>query len=283
MTTSIRWSLGALSVVLLLTATPAFAQRREAPLRREPLPAGQVVRDPTDPNFLQPPIQRPFQKKTAAREEVGRASLTDNQIATWLTLCNESEVRLGQFAAKKAHDKDVQQFAKKLADEHSQLAAQFRKFAPDAPQLTQANIGERSDRDARREGDKTAATERRSNSIVPGARTAAVDTQHGLPMKEICHQLAEKSLAAMEQELSHKDGSQFDHCFVGGQIFSHVNMLNTMQVLRPYASPELAKVIDEGIQGTQQHLAHVKKMAEQFAGEAKSTDNEKRTSDNKDD
>jgi len=215
------------------------------------------------------------QQRTALRAQ-GQESVADHQIATWLTECNEVEVRLSQIAAKESKDKDVKQFAEKMIDAHGNLINQLRQFAPDAPMLSGHTAQQRTaDQGQPAQGQPAQGrpAQGQPGQFPQGGPQA--NPQAGLPINTISHQLAERALASAQKELSKKQGSEFDKCFIGAQVHEHMAMLNALEVLRPYASQQLQPVLNQGIEHTQAHLDQAKHIMEQLSGGT----SEKRTSD----
>jgi len=292
MTRLFRWTLGTLAVVLLVNSA-VWAQRQE----QRPA-AGQQLNRVLQGQAAQQG-QQP-QARTTLKAVQGRQGETvaDHQVATWLILSNEVEVRLAQTAAKQSHTDSVKQFAQKMIDEHTEFLNNLRQFAPDAPTLGVAeqrtdvrDDGKRDDAQRTPAAPQTPGTTQAQNQAQPqpgrvqqpaGENPQARPTvregqfaqggqanqqgQRGLPMNEICYQMAARTLNSQQQELSHKQGSEFDMCYIGGQIHEHMAMLDTLNVLRPYASGQLAGLIDRAIPSTQQHLAEAKKIGEQLWG-----------------
>jgi len=271
MVTQVKWKVGALAALMFVVAGPVWAQRQVQPQTGQQ-GAQQGQRIQTD----QPGQVRPgqVQQRTTLRpvERQGE-NLADRQIASWLLLANEMEVQVAQLAAKQSKNNQVRQFGESMVKEHGSLIDQLRQFAPDAPSLggqpgqerTAARDESRQDQPQNRQQDQPNADQRGQ---------AAQGQQHGLPLIKISHQLAERGLSSIRKELSQKQGSDFDKAFVGMQIHGHMNCLNTLEVLRPYASPQLAKVIEQAIPSTQTHLQHAKQIMEELKGTQES-----RTSD----
>jgi predicted outer membrane protein len=245
MATTLRWTLGALAVSVLV-GSPLWAQRQGQP--------------------------EGAQQRTTLRALQGGESMADHQIATWLVLSNELEASVAQLAEKQAHSKDVKQFAETMIQQHSDLANQFRQFAPDAPALG-AGQGAALFNDGPRPR-QTAATERQPveqrqtaqrEQIVHRAQSA--ERAHGgLPINQVCHQMAERAYSSIRQELSGKQGSEFDMAFIGCQMHGHASMIDTLHVLKPYASAQLQEVIAQAIPHTEQHLKQARQIGEQLWG-----------------
>jgi predicted outer membrane protein len=267
MATPLRWTLGALAVALLI-ASPVMAQR---PTQEQQNPQrGQQLKGQVQPG-------QQAQPRTTLRPQQGRQgeSMADHQIATWLVLCNELEVRLAQLADKQAHSDNVKQFAKMMVDEHGNLLNQLRQFAPDAPSLGTAE--QRTELRNNAEGQAAVQQQPAQPQRVPQqpgqqpqAPAQGQIVAGGLPVEQVCQQLSERALATLTKELNKKQGSDFDKAFIGSQIHEHLAMLDTLQVLRQYASPQLRTVIDEAIPSADNHLAEARKIGEQLWGHATS-------------
>jgi hypothetical protein len=83
-------------------------------------------------------------------------------------------------------------------------------------------------------------------------------------MLQIKQEIAETCVDTFQQELSKKEKSEFDRCFVGYQVGAHLQMLDTLKVFERHASPELARTIADAKQTTQQQLTHAKQMLEKM-------------------
>jgi predicted outer membrane protein len=79
---------------------------------------------------------------------------------------------------------------------------------------------------------------------------------------QLKQEIGQKILQMTQQDLEQKSGSEFDKCYIGGQVGAHVAVLATLEVFRNQASPELASVLDKGIETTKTHLEHAKQIAQ---------------------
>lgn len=90
-------------------------------------------------------------------------------------------------------------------------------------------------------------------------RTAAPQAANVNPASLQFHQeIAERCLANTRRELEDKEGTEFDIAFMGVQIAAHNRMLSTLEAARRHASPQLARLIDQGIETTEEHLDHAR-------------------------
>jgi predicted outer membrane protein len=63
---------------------------------------------------------------------------------------------------------------------------------------------------------------------------------------------------SMVRELSTKEGGQFDRCYLAGQLFGHMWVVEALKVFGQDASPQLKPILQEGLQTSEQHLQHIK-------------------------
>ena len=106
--------------------------------------------------------------------------------------------------------------------------------------------------------------EARTTERQPGQPGGMAQGQGGEPnFLAIKQQVSQKVLDLTKKELEKKEGIEFDKCFVGEQIGSHIWALATLEVFKDQqVSPDLRSVIEKGIQTTQEHLDHAKKLAD---------------------
>ncbi len=65
---------------------------------------------------------------------------------------------------------------------------------------------------------------------------------------------------SMVRELSSKQGAQFDRCYLTGQLFGHMWVVDALKVFEQSASPQLKPLLQEGLQTSEQHLTHIKSL-----------------------
>jgi len=177
----------------------------------------------------------------------------DHFIAASLRICSEEEVALGQFAAEHSENKQVQKFADMMIKEHSELAQDLAKWAPDAS-LGVAIAGNRG-KSGEAATARTVRTDQSDNAAGKSFDILAVRKK-----------IAMRCLESSKKELGSKEGSDFDKCYVGQQIVLHQQMIEKASVLRDYASPDLQASIDKGLDGAKEHLDHAKQLVEKLSG-----------------
>lgn len=205
------------------------------------LASGVALAQVQNPKPPQQPGQNQAQPRQGGQPAGQRAAgstqtnLADTQIAGWLLVDNHGEVALARLAQQKAHSDDVKQFATKMVEDHTKFIDKLQPFASE-----QARAGQTQ---------KQAAAQ----PARPGA---------GLDIVELKQRLGQKCLESARAELDSKEGAKFDHCYAGHQAMMHMMMLDTLEVFRNFASPELRPILEEGIRTTEEHLKEAKELAE---------------------
>ena len=182
---------------------------------------------------------------TANKPVVNVMQNHDREVADWLMIGNNEEVQMAKLAAGNAEHKQVREFAMQMEKEHSVALQQLERIAgPDA----------------------------RANAQQPQAGAPALPAQGtGLNFLEVERQIAAQCLATATREMGEKKGPEFDRAYIGSQIGAHYRMIDTLKVLRQYASPELQKTIDQDIRTAETHLEEAKKIMHALTNDAAST------------
>jgi len=80
--------------------------------------------------------------------------------------------------------------------------------------------------------------------------------------------LGQQCLASAKELLNEKEGAEFDKCYMGQQLFAHMQMLDTLKVFKGHASGEFAELIQGGIETTEDHLMHAENIMKKLDGGA---------------
>jgi predicted outer membrane protein len=228
----------------------------------------------------------------------------DQQIAFFLWSGAQKEIEISKIAQQQAQDKRVKQFAEKMIEEHSQQVSKLEQFAGqmqragttrtdstesqpgsnDSPGTNESRASNQRDRagTSQTEGrdtnkDKPSGTKERPQEGVEPAREGATEQSgtrgttpsvsgQGLNWLEVHQQLNQRCLASAKKELSSKKGADFDACYMGMQVFGHMEMLDQLQVFSQHASGKLQQDLEQGIAMTQQHLTEARQILEQVKG-----------------
>lgn len=185
----------------------------------------------------QEPRTAPPDRATTTSDARGSGPEFDAFVKHCLILSNQGEIAVAEFALQQSQSEQVQQFAKKMIDDHSKFVTAL--------------------------GGKARTTHREGADPTPNATaTAELDAKIAPPLRKVAmveEEIAKKCLQSTKQALGSKQGAEFDKCFFGAQVVAHRGMRDKLQVLQQHVSPELAQKLQEGLQTTEEHLA----MAEQ--------------------
>jgi predicted outer membrane protein len=211
--------------------------------------------------------QEQRQQRVQANRPVSAPASADQTIAQCLAISNAEEVALGTLAAAKSQNPEVKQFAETMVKDHGQMIASLQKFGAQPISLARsagaadADADGRPDRAVERREERREA--RREGEPIAERRTSA--SKDGLDFVHIKQQMAEKCLETAEKNWASLDPKEADMCFAGQQAVLHQQMLDGLQVLKPYASAELQAALDQGISTTQSHLEHAKNLVKQLS------------------
>ena len=264
---------------------PNFGQRVEERVKQQIPGARQGQPARTDQNGQIIPRSGQVQAGYRGQPGARMPSLTDWQIAEWLSVDNQGEVALAEIAEQQASDKDVKKFAQQMLDEHTEFLQKLQRLTgvgrgeQRQGQQGQTQQGQTQQRQpqqgqARPEG-QAQPRQPQQGQFQPG-QPGQIQPQQGRPQQGLDlvmlkHQLGEQCRQSASRELQRKDGSEFDKCYMGMQIGMHMQMLDTLKVMSRYASQELDQLIEEGEKTTESHLDHAKKIMASLEGRSDSS------------
>jgi predicted outer membrane protein len=193
-------------------------------------------------------------------------SLTDWQIAEWISVDNQGEVALAEIAEQHASDKDVKQFAQQMLDEHTEFLQKLQRLTGvgrGEPRQGQTQQGQaRQDQVPQRQPQQGQFQPGQPGQNQPQQGRA----QQGLDIVMLKHQLGDECRQSASRELQRKEGVEFDKCYMGMQIGMHMQMLDTLKVMSRHASQELDQLIEEGEKTTESHLEQAKRIMASLEG-----------------
>jgi predicted outer membrane protein len=289
------YTAGALTCAVVVCGVPVVRGQSPAtqpPAQREPVTAGAIVTGPTNngpqanaPQSVEVPQAVTANKVATPGAMMGRGS--DQTIATILAIGNQKEVAMARLAESKIQNPDVRNFAETLVRDHTQFLTKLTQFGGYAGFSGQEPASLRTGVNAGQPSPLTQSIAQTNvQSIAPPAQPAGqAQLQVGqqpqllpgnqpMPMNRgqldfvsIKRQIAQACIASAEKDLDAKKPFEAEMDYVGTQIVAHKEMLETMKVLRQYASAELQPVIDQGIQTTQTHLQHAEKLVKSLASD----------------
>lgn len=187
-------------------------------------------------------LSRRVSNDTANRQP----SQVDRELASWLTVDNRGEIALAELAREQASNSDVREFAETMIDEHSKMVEQLQPFAGVSRGGARGRRGSPQGEFSQAEGNVRGRGQGQLNLI------------------RLKQQLGQQCLSSAKEELSQKDGDEFDKCYIGMQIAKHMEMLDTLKVFSHYASQDLDQLIEEAEGTTEEHLEHAKQLIKQL-------------------
>lgn len=223
--------------------------------------------------------------------QLAPGQVNDHALATCLAVENQVEVAIARFAGEKASSKEVKDFAGMMVRDHQALLQKLQQFAPEAAregylqEVTTPNQARRTTESPRNAvGDKAQpagnVVKTTKGAIQPVAATeqdAPAQAGQSIDFLQLHRELAQECLSESKSTLEKKDGKQFDECFIGFQIARHAAMKDKLTVFERHASPELNKVLAEGLETTTSHLKKAEQIMKNLASasETKSASNSK--------
>lgn len=223
-----------------------------------------------------PPAQTPSATRPApaARSTGAQIDLRlDQHLAACLILDNHEEVVLGQFAAQRAENSEVKQFAQSMVNDHTRAIAKLEPFAPATLRRTMREQAQTGAAHPRSATESRAPAAPRSAEAIRSASASAAPSTTAPPAGEsrevaspsilgtlfqIDQQATKNCIALTQQELSQKKGADFDKAYIGQQIVGHVAMLARLSAAEPYATGELRQLVQQLQPEVAKHLAHAK-------------------------
>jgi predicted outer membrane protein len=210
--------------------------------------------------------------------DAGRGS-ADQQIAACLYGGSRNEIELARLAQEKASNEAVREFAAMMIKDHTPGLQKLQSVAGNLVSAQPAGTPAAAER-RKPEGEEGSEPPRReprakdasdapatAGAAAPEGRLVAQGAQGGLDWVAIHKQVADQCLASTKAEFQKKEGADFDQCYIGHAIMSHMKALDEIKVLRNYASAELRKDLDKTTQMATHHLEEAKKIAESLKGD----------------
>lgn len=274
--------------VACLAAGIALAQQaveqRNATQLRDDVP-GRAATDQAD-RTTQPQRER-FRSSTTQIEQRnlraqsgGSNQEVDKFLAGCLLAKNKAEIEFAKLAQQQSQNPEVKQFAQKLEQDHQQLVQQLEQLAGGQDGQTSTRI--ESQTQTRAIGQNDAQRQPADATRLPGSPGATTRTRSQTQTEaygsqemsgpfaqlyQIEKQIGERQKQAMLDELQQKSGAEFDKCYVGAMVGSHMQSLAALDVISQQQS-ELAQVAQQAQPTVQQHLDHAKQLAKQLEGAA---------------
>jgi putative membrane protein len=274
----------ALSAVISgLLVAYAVAQQGQPGYTTQPGQPG--VAQPGQPG--QPPTQPPTSSaqstqriRTTESRDMRNASLhpeVEKYVAECLLEKNECEVEISQFALQRSQNPEVKQFAQMLISDH-QAAIQKLQRLTNTPAGTNRSQGVQQ---TSYEGQISTSQQPTGQQVTgqqpTGTTTVRAQTDRmragdgGGEIQQLAaleKRIGERAKQSLREKLEAKQGAEFDQCFVGSQIASHMHMLAGLEVLAESNAGELSQYAQESQPKVKSHLEAAEKLAEQLQNAA---------------
>lgn len=231
------------------------------------------------------------------------AGNTDQEVARFLAGCllakNKAEVELGQLAQQQSQNPEVKQFAQKMVQDHQQLVQKIQPLAggQGGYSPTSPTQGSSSQFDAQRQTSDTTRLPGSPGaaSQTPGARDIAQNENANInqsltaersagqqnpalnELAQIEKQIAERHKEAVREELQQKQGAEFDKCYVGAMVGSHMHALAALEVIEQQGPDQLKQIAQQAQPKVREHLEHAKQLMKQLEGRAGSSQAERQS------
>jgi predicted outer membrane protein len=198
-------------------------------------------------------------------------------LANCLLMKNQSEIEIAEFAQQQAQNQEVKQFAQKLIQDHGQLVQKLQPLAgmsaanrqsATSTRVDSRQIDAQRDPSDRRLPGSPGARDQQSNQSVTATTQTYQQGQSGAlhQLGQIERQIGERCKQALKEELQSKSGAEFDKCYLGAMIGSHMESLAALEVIGQQTEGQLAEVAQQAQPIVQQHLDHAKQLAKQLEG-----------------
>jgi len=207
------------------------------------------------------------------------AQEVENYLANCLLMKNKSEIEFAEFAQQQSQNQEVKEFAQKLIQDHGQLVQKLQPLAGMQAANRQSSTTTRVENrqlDAqpnasdttRLPGSPGAANNAQTNRSLTATTQVQQQGQSGAlqELAQIERQISERCKQALKEELQSKTGAEFDKCYVGAMIGSHMQSLAALEVIGQQTQGQLAEVAQQAQPIVQQHLDHAKQLAKQLEG-----------------
>ncbi|MCC6491921.1 MAG: DUF4142 domain-containing protein [Pirellulales bacterium] len=230
--------------------------------------------------------ENPATRRNAGAQPANRTSQAtagENSLAQHIAAClllgNQEEIAISQLGVQHAQNDQVKQFAQKMIEQHQQAISQLQQAAPELAsmnlQLSGTHAADNQRGAAAQSADASSATTAIESQPAGGEnqRTAttgqAGSSEAGnVPqMVQFIKQVKEQCVQLVTQDLSQKQGAEFDKCFMGVQNGLHTGMLAKLRAAKQHVSGgPLEQVVEQGTQMTEHHLAEAKQIMQQLEG-----------------
>lgn len=216
-------------------------------------------------------------ERNVQRQAGGQTQEVEKFLAGCLLSKNKAEIEFAQLAQQQSQNPQVKQFAQMLEQDHQKIVQQLEQLAGGQAGQTSTRTDSQSQSNTA-SGQNDAQRQPSDATRLPGSPGATPTTRSQTQtqsygsqnmsgpfaqLAQIEKQIGERQKQAIMDELQQKSGAEFDKCFVGAQVSSHIQSAATLEVLSQQQG-ELAQAAQQALPTVQQHLDHAKQLAKQL-------------------
>lgn len=117
------------------------------------------------------------------------------------------------------------------------------------------------------EAQRDALTQRPTDTPAGRAETATSRAGQD-PFQQIATEAAHKSTQMLTGLLQEKEGQEFDMCYTGLQVFSHIKFVSELEAMEGHGSQQFQQVVTKAAQATKMHLENAKQLAQKIGESA---------------
>ncbi|MGL4512258.1 MAG: DUF4142 domain-containing protein [Lacipirellulaceae bacterium] len=212
------------------------------------------------------------QSQIAQSTTMSSPAETDKSIAGCLMLAHQEQVQLAQFAAERAQNDDVKQFAKQIENAHEKAIDDLTRFAPMHARNARSLSGKGDDGRDSNSDDGTSATNSQTQPLAGSSSSAGQSTTGQSTTGQTVSGSADGQMFAMQKsmateclkltmaEMKDIPEDDFDAAFVGSQMGAHIAMLSKLKTAEEFATPSLKTVAEQQTKVMKDHFAEAKKL-----------------------
>jgi len=267
--------------VLAVTAITAVAWSQEKKTDQ-----ANSNQNPTRSNAAGQNAATPNRNDPAGRGSNARHENDERHIAACLILGNQNEIAQAQLAETRSSSQKVKEFAKQMREEHGKFLSDLQRYSGN--QFSDRLV-QRNDRQATEGGDASKSRNTTSSGTQPASapqQAGRTSTTQREGVKETAGQthdvanagdrdghhlrlhqeIADECLASAQRELSDKQGTEFDTCYVDMQVAEHQRMISELKVFERHASGDFQALLSKGRTTAEHHLQHAKQFKKELEG-----------------
>lgn len=204
---------------------------------------------PQDSKPKTQPVTSGRQDKTDQDSLKHAAKMGDSYFAKWVSTTQVNQVELSRIAQQRATDPEVKRLATTMVDDHQALVQQLLPFTSGSGRPGASGSVPPSNGTGR------------SDQAPAAPRTGATGE---LDHSALFDELGQQCLLTARNELSAKQGAEFDRCYTMMMVGSHSMSNDMLVVFQRHTTPELAAVLADAQVKTTAHLTMAKDLAQRL-------------------